>query len=92
MKTYKILGSESNVLTFTEVDGVYTLYAEETTGEQVELLKATDTENGFQFVEKIHREMAYCEMDYLHLFLNLIGKIDSSLYDSYIMLEPVAQI
>lgn len=92
MKTWKILDSENRVLTFTENDLVYTLFLTDEDGDEITILKAVDNNNGFEFIDKINKSMDYCDMDYLRLFLNLVGKMDSSLFDSYIITEPVGQI
>ena len=92
MKTYKILNSEDRALTFTEDDLIYTLYMTNEDGENITILKAVDNGNGFEFIDKISKSMGYDDMDYMRLFLNLIGKMDLSLYDSYIILEPIGQI
>jgi hypothetical protein len=92
MKTWKILDSENRVLTFTENDLVYTLFMTNEDGENITILKAVDNNNGFEFIDKINKSMDYCDMDYMRLFLNLVGKMDSSLFDSYIITEPVGQI
>jgi hypothetical protein len=92
MKTWKILDSENRVLTFTENDLVYTLFLTDEDGDEITILKAVDNNNGFEFIDKISKSMDYCDMDYLRLFLNLVGKMDSSLFDSYIITEPVGQI
>ena len=92
MKTWKILNSEDRALTFTEDDLVYTLYLTNEDGENITILKAVDNGNGFEFIDKISKSMGYDDMDYMRLFLNLIGKMDLSLYDSYIITEPIGQI
>lgn len=92
MKTWKILNSENELLTFTENDLVYTLFRTDADGDEITILKAEDTGNGFQFMNKIDKSMDYCDMDYMRLFLNLLGKMDDSLYDSYIITEPIGQI
>lgn len=93
MKTYKILSSENEVLTFTiEDDDIYTLSRMNGFDEPITILKAVDNQNGFEFIDKINKSMDYAEIDYMHLFLNLIGKINHNLYESYIMLEPIGQI
>lgn len=92
MKTWKILNSENELLTFTEDDLIYTLFKTDEEGDEITILKAVDNRNGFEFIDKIHKSMDYCDMDYMRLFLNLIGKMDDSLYDSYIITEPIGQI
>ena len=92
MKTWKILNSENEILTFTENDLVYTLYVTNEDGENITILKAVDNGNGFEFIDKIDKSMDYCDIDHMHLFLNLIGKMDDSLYDSYMLAEPIGQI
>jgi hypothetical protein len=92
MKTWKILNSEDGVLTFTENDLVYTLYVTNEDGENITLLKAVDNGNGFQFIGDISASMDYADIDYMRLFLNLIDKMDSSLFDSYVITEPIGQI
>jgi hypothetical protein len=92
MKTWKILNSENEVLTFTENDLVYTLFRTDEEGDEITILKAVDNGNGFEFIDKINKSMGYDDMDYMRLFLNLIGKMDDSLYDSYIITEPIGQI
>jgi hypothetical protein len=90
MKTWKILDSEDRVLTFTFDENVYTLYGSDE--EQTIILQAVDDENGFTFMDDICTSMDYCDIDYMHLFLNLIGRIDNKLYGSYIITEPIGQI
>lgn len=92
MKTWKILNSENELLTFTEDDLIYTLFKTDEEGDEITILKAVDNRNGFEFIDKINKSMDYCDMDYMRLFLNLIGKMDDSLYDSYIITEPIGQI
>lgn len=92
MKTWKILNSEDRVLTFTENDLVYTLYLTNKDGENITILKAVDNANGFEFIDEISTSMDYADIDYMRLFLNLIGRMDNKLYDSYIITEPVGQI
>jgi len=92
MKTWKILNSEDRVLTFTENDLVYTLYLTNEDGENITILKAVDNANGFEFIDEISTSMDYADIDYMRLFLNLIGRMDNKLYDSYIITEPVGQI
>jgi|LauGreDrversion4_2_1035121.scaffolds.fasta_scaffold15532_11 hypothetical protein len=92
MKTWKILNSENELLTFTEDDLIYTLFVTNENGENTTILKAVDDGNGFQFITKMYKNMDYIDMDYMRLFLNLIGKMDHSLYDSYIITEPIGQI
>lgn len=92
MKTWKILNSEDRALTFTENDLVYTLYMTDENGENITILKAVDNANGFEFIDEIDKSMGYDDVDYMRLFLNLIGRMDTSLFDSYIILEPVGQI
>lgn len=92
MKTYKILNSEDRALTFTVDHDIYTLYLNDDNDELITILKAVDNGNGFKFIDDISTDMDYADIDYMHLFLNLIGRIDNNLYDSYIMMEPVGQI
>jgi len=93
MKTYKILSSENEILTFTvNDDEVYTLSKMNGFDEPIVILEAVDTQNGFEFTYKLSKTMGYDDIDYMRLFLNLIGKIDENLYESYIMLEPIGQI
>jgi hypothetical protein len=92
MKTWKILNSEDRVLTFTENDLVYTLYLTNEDGENITILKAVDNAHGVEFIDEISTSMDYADIDYMRLFLNLIGRMDSSLFDSYIITEPVGQI
>lgn len=92
MKTYKILSSDNILLTFTEDSNVYTLYAEHEDGGQEIILQAKDDGNRFNFMDDFSREFGYHHIDHLRLFLNLIGKLDYKLYESYIILEPVGQI
>jgi len=92
MKTWKILNSEDRALTFTENDLIYTLYMTDENGENITILKAVDNANGFEFIDEIDKSMGYDDVDYMRLFLNLIGRMDTSLFDSYIITEPVGQI
>ena len=92
MKTWKILSSYNGVFTFTADDSVYTLCINNEDDECITILKAVDNDNGFKFVDDISTDMGYDDLDYMRLFLNLISKVDDTLFDSYIMLEPVAQI
>jgi hypothetical protein len=92
MKTWKILNSEDGVLTFTENDLVYTLFLTDEDGDEITILKAVDNGNGFQFIGDMSASMDYADIDYMRLFLNLIGKMDSSLFDSYVITEPIGQI
>ena len=87
-----ILNSCNGLLTFTENDLVYTLYTTNEDGENITILKAVDNGNGFEFIDKIDKSMDYADIDYMRLFLNLIGKMDHSLYDSYIVTKPIGQI
>jgi len=92
MKTWKILSSYNEVFTFTADDSVYTLCINNEDDECITILQAVDNKNGFKFVDDISTDMGYDDLDYMRLFLNLISKVDDTLFDSYIMLEPVAQI
>ena len=51
MKTWKILGSNDEILTFTEDDLIYTLYKTDDYGEDITILKAVDNLNGFEFID-----------------------------------------
>lgn len=92
MKTWKILSSDNRVLTFTENNSTYSLHLDGNDGEQMEIFEATDTDNGLEFAESFGSDLDYATLDYLRLFLNMIGKIDLRLYESYIILEPIGQI
>lgn len=87
-----ILNSENGVLTFTENDLIYTLYLTNEEGENITILKAVDNGNGFQFIGDMSASMDYADIDYMRLFLNLIGKMDNSLFDSYVITEPIGQL
>lgn len=89
MKTYKLISQVNDILTFTENDLTYTLSIDSATGDPVEILQATDTGNGIKFTNKFNKELDYSEADYLRLFLNLIEQEDKSLFESYIVTEPV---
>lgn len=56
------------------------------------LIEAKDTENGFVFEKKISKNLTYCEMDYLNLFLKLINKFDKRLFSTFRMYEEIAEI
>jgi len=86
------LSSYNEVFTFTADDSVYTLCINNEDDECITILQAVDNKNGFKFVDDISTDMGYDDLDHMRLFLNLISKIDDTLFDSYIMLEPVAQI
>jgi len=86
------LSSYNEVFTFTADDSVYTLCINNEDDECITILQAVDNKNGFKFVDDISTDMGYDDLDYMRLFLNLISKVDDTLFDSYIMLEPVAQI
>ena len=92
MKTYKILSSEDRVLTFTEDDLIYTLYVTNEDGENITIIKAIDNGDGFHFIDNVPNNMDYSYIDYMRLFLNLIGKMDDSLFESYVITEPIGQI
>lgn len=94
MKTYKILSSENEILTFTvSDDDVYTLSRMNGLDEAIIILQAVDTGDGFTFLNKrVQKSMDYDDIDCMHLFLNLIGRISKNLYESYMMLEPIGQI
>jgi hypothetical protein len=89
MKTYKILNSDNGVLTFTEDDLTYCLYLEYSDDEPLKIFEAEDTGHGLLFNEKFGKELDYSTIDYLRLFLNLIEREDKSLFESYIVTEPV---
>ncbi len=89
MKTYKIISQVNDILTFTENDLTYTLSIDGAKGDPVEILQATDTGNGIKFTNKFDKELDYSQVDYLRLFLNLIEQEDKSLFESYIVTEPV---
>ena len=95
MKTYKILSSYDDVLTFTVKElpqGVeYSLYHERE-DEKILIYTATDTEDDFLFHGGLSNIMDYHDVDYLNLFLNMIKRIDERLFDSYIITEPIGQI
>jgi hypothetical protein len=92
MKTWKILSSEDRVLTFTENDLVYTLFTTDEDGDEITIIKAVDNGDGFHFIDNVPNNMDYSYIDYMHLFLNLIGKMDDSLFESYVITEPIGQI
>ena len=93
MKTYKILNSEdSGILTFTIDGNKYKLSVQYTDELTVDLLEAEDNRDGLVFTDEINHEMDYAEVDYMRLFLNLISRFDSKMFDSYIILEPIGQI
>lgn len=89
MKTYVILSSDNQVLLFTENDLVYTLSIPDE--DNVILFSAKDTGDGIEFIDggDLKDDFDYGEADYLRLFLNLIHKMDNSLFESYRVLEPV---
>lgn len=89
MKTYKILNSENGVLTFTENDLKYCLYLDYKHDEPLKIFEAEDTGNGLMFTESIGKALEYSTVDYLRLFLNLIEQEDKSLFESYIITEPI---
>lgn len=89
MKTYKLISQVNDILTFTENDLTYTLSIEPSIGDSIVIFEATDTGNGIKFTNKFDRELDYSETDYLRLFLNLIEQEDKSLFESYIVTEPV---
>jgi hypothetical protein len=73
---------DNEIYTLSRMDG----------DKSVTILKAVDDGWGFQFTNKINKTMDYADIDYMRVFLNLIGMIETNLYDSYIVLEPVGQI
>lgn len=95
MKTYKILSSYNDILTFTVKElsksVEYSLYYERE-DEKILIYTATDTEDDFLFHGGLSDIMDYHDVDYLHLFLSLIKRIDERLFDSYIITEPIGQI
>ena len=92
MKTYKILNSEDRVLTFTVDDKKYKLSLQFSDEQTLDLLEAEDTGDGLVFIDEINSDMDYSEADYMRLFLNLISRFDSRMFDSYIILEPIGQL
>lgn len=92
MKTWKILNSENEVLTFIVNDNIYSLYLDYGDADKIKLFEAIDTENGFEFEASLEHNVDYSTLDYLRLFLNLVEKVDKGIYDSYMILEPIGQI
>lgn len=91
MKKFKLIDTQGYSYTFfiSEDDTKYSLYLD---GDPEPLIEAKDTENGFVFEKKISKNLTYCEMDYLNLFLKLLNKFDKKLFTTYIMYEEVAEI
>ena len=58
----------------------------------LDLLEAEDNGDGLIFTDCIDYAMEYSDADYMRLFLNLISRFDSKMFDSYIILEPIGQI
>jgi len=91
MKKFKLIDGSGYSYTFfiSEDNTKYSLYLD---GDPELLIEAKDTENGFVFETKISKNLTYCEMDYLHLFLKLINKFDKKLFSTFRMYEEIAEI
>lgn len=89
MKTYKLISQVNDILTFTENDLIYTLSIEPSVGDSIVIFEAKDTGNGLIFTNRISKALEYSDVDYLRLFLNLIEQEDKSLFESYIVTEPI---
>lgn len=91
MKKFKLTDEQGYSYTFfiSEEGTKYSLYLDDNSEL---LIEAKDTENGFVFETKIPKNLTYCEMDYLHLFLKLINKFDKKLFSTFRMYEEIAEI
>jgi hypothetical protein len=85
-KSFKIIDTEELGQTFTKVGNMYEL-KNDSTGEII--FSGTDTEDGFRFDQKIGKEVDYYRLDALKLFLEMVGKCDSMIFEKYNLYEKV---
>jgi hypothetical protein len=85
-KSYKLIDTDGAVYTFTNINDMYELKD----GNGDILLSGTDTGNEFVFnQEDISSEMGYYTLDALRMFLNMIEKCDSNMFEPYEIYEKV---
>ena len=85
-KSYKLIDTDGAVYTFTNINDMCELKD----GNGDILLSGTDTGNEFVFnQEDISSEMGYYTLDALRMFLNMIEKCDSNMFEPYEIYEKV---
>lgn len=84
-KSYKLIDTEGAVYTFTKISNMYELKD----GNGKILLSGIDTEDGFEFNQEISSEMGYYMLDAMRIFLNMIEKCDSYMFEPYEIYEKV---
>jgi uncharacterized protein YaiI (UPF0178 family) len=85
-KSYKLIDTDGAVYTFTNINDMYELKD----GNGDILLSGIDTGNEFVFnQEDISSEMDYYTLDALRMFLNMIEKCDSNMFEPYEIYEKV---
>jgi hypothetical protein len=85
-KSYKLIDTDGAVYTFTNINDMYELKD----GNGDILLSGIDTGNEFVFnQEDISSEMGYYTLDALRMFLNMIEKCDSNMFEPYEIYEKV---
>lgn len=91
MKKFKLTDDVGYSYTFfvSDDDTKYSLYLD---GEGELLVEAKDTGDGFVFETRVPKDVTYCEMDYLYLFLKLLNKFDKRLFTTFRMYEEIAEI
>lgn len=91
MKKFKLTDDVGYSYTFfVSEDGTkYSLYLD---GDADPLIEAKDTGDGFVFEKRVPKDVTYCEIDYLYLFMKLVNKFDKNLFTTYRMYEEIAEI
>lgn len=84
-KSYKLIDTDGAAYTFTKISNMYEL--KDTQGDI--LLSGINTGNGFEFNQKISSNMDYYMLDAMKLFLNMIEKCDSFMFEPYEIYEKV---
>ena len=84
-RSFKIMDStEEFNYTFTQIGDMYELK------DNTEIIfSATDTENGFKFDQSLSGEIEYWRIDALRVFLGMLNRCDSSLFEKYKVYERV---
>jgi len=84
-KSYKLIDTNDYFYTFTKISNMYEL--KDHNGDIV--ISGIDTENGFEFNQKIPSNMGYQMFDAMRIFLNMIEKCDSRIFEPYEIYEKV---
>jgi hypothetical protein len=82
------MDGEGYVSTFTVIENRYELKDHH----NEIILSGVDTEDGFEFDQKIEGEIDYYNFDALRLFLNMIGKVDKLIFEEYRVYKHLGKI